>query len=135
VTATQLLIRLSDESAWSCEPFSATSADELRDGALEAFACLRTDWRGLVDSAIPVHQTIRRSARYAQRPRTLYVQICYHGEWCAQPWTPTITEPGAAPGAPLAWTDENWADAWARCLRTFDHVHKLGTLGSWVNRP
>lgn len=135
MSATQLLIRMSDESAWAAEPFSATNADELRAGALEAFACLRTDWIGVVNAEIPAHQTIKRSARYAQRPRTLYVQVCYHGEWCAQPWTPTITEPGTAPSATRPWNDEDWADAWARCLRTFDHVDQLGKLVHWVRRP
>lgn len=108
-----LLIRLSDERSWACEPFAATGAESLRDGCLEAFARLRADWacNGWADIA---------------RPRALLVQVCYHGEWCAQPETPVIREPGSVPGANTAWADEDWADAWSRCVRTFEHVHRLG---------
>ena len=134
MSATQLLLRLSDERSWASAPFSASSADDLREGALEAFACLRAEWRRIVDADIPAYQTINRSHRYAERARVLHVQVCYHGEWVAQHWTPTITEPGCAPGAPTAWADENWGDAWNRCVRTFDHVNQIGKLANWASK-
>lgn len=105
-----LLIRLSDERSWACEPFLAEGPDSLRDGCLEAFVALRSERS---DSG---------------RPRSLFVQVCYHGEWCAQPWTPVIREPGSVPVARHAWVDDDWLGAWARCLRTWKHVHALGPL-------
>lgn len=129
-----LLIRLGDEHTWSCEPFQASNQDELRDGCLEAFANLRTDWTARCTAAIPAHQTRKRASCEAQRPRSLYVQVCHHGEWCAQPWTPVIHEPGSVPNASQAWGGENWGDAWERCVRTFNHIDNLGMLLNWAAR-
>ena len=119
-----LLIRLSDESSWACEPSQAATADEFREGCLEAFAALRAEWPVLC--AAPAHQTRQRAAHEAQRPTALLVQVCYHGDWCAQPFTPLIREPGSVAGALRAWRHEDWADALARCIRTFRHVDELG---------
>lgn len=129
------LIRLSDENTWSCEPFLATDAESLRDGCLEAFAAFRAEWTGRGATDIHAYQTINRARHEALRPRSLHVQICYHGEWCAQPWTPVIREPGTVPNACQAWIDEDWHEAYARCLRTWRHVHALGKMLNWASRP
>ena len=130
-----LLIRLSDEQSWTSEPFTTTDADSLRDGCLEAFANLRTDWPTVCRAAHPAHQTQKIAQCEAMRPRSLLVQVCYHGEWCAQPWTPKIREPGAVANARQSWADEDWADAWARCVRTWKHVNELGKFLHWVAKP
>ena len=127
-----LLIRLSDELFWSCEPFTAASAESLRDGCLETFAALRAEWPALGASTIPKHQTRKRAAHEARRPRSLLVQVCYHGEWCAQPWTPVIREPGSVPNARQSWIGEDWNDAWHRCERTWTHVNALGKMLNWA---
>jgi len=129
---TNLLIRLSDEQRWACEPFQAATAAEFRDGCLEAFAALRAEWPTLCSA--PAHQTRKWAAHDTLRPTALMVQVCYHGDWCAQPFTPVIREPGSVAGAARAWADEDWADAWARCVRTFDHVNTLGKFLHGVAR-
>ena len=132
MSATNLLIRLSDEARWACEPFQAETADEFAAGCLEAFVSLRTEWPALCNA--PQHQTGKHAAHAAQRPTTLLVQVCYHGDWCAQPFTPVVREPGSVAGAARPWADEDWADAWARCVRTFDHVNELGKFLRGVAR-
>ena len=136
MSATQLLIRLSDEKHWASEPFSASSANDLRDGALEAFVALRAEWTATGRRSIPAHQAIKLASHEARRPRALCVQVCYHGEWSVvPPFTPVIYEPGAVPGVRRAWVDENWSDAWGRCIRTFEHVDKIGAFCNWTAKP
>lgn len=130
--STTLLIRLTDEKAWGCIPFQAATSVEFRDGCLEAFASLRVEWPALC--CAPTHQSGKHAAHAAQRPTSLLVQVCYHGEWCAQPFTPVIREPGSVAGAARAWVDDDWSDAWARCVRTFDHVNALGKFLHGVAR-
>lgn len=130
-----LLIRLSDEHSWSCEPFTADSAESLRDGCLEAFVNLRADWTARGASEIPAHQTNNLAKHEARRPRSLLVQVCYHGEWCAQPWTPVIREPGSVPNARQTWIGEDWEGALVRCQRTWAHVNALGKMLNWAARP
>lgn len=129
-----LLIRLSDEQSWACEPFGAVGVESLRDGCLEAFAQLRAEWTARGAHEIPPHRTHQRARHESLRPHSLQVQVCYHGEWSAQPWTPVIREPGSVPDSPKPWIDEDWADAWARCERTFRHVDGFGKLVHWVSR-
>ena len=132
---TQLLIRLSDERAWSSAPFSASGLDDLRDGSLEAFAALRAEWAIAGQREIPAHQTRNLAQHEALRPHSLIVQVCYHGEWSKTPFTPVIHEPGAVLNARKTWFHEDWADAWARCVRTFEHVNTFGLMANWAARP
>lgn len=130
--STSLLIRLTDEKAWACTPFQAATIAEFQESCLEAFASLRAEWPALCSA--PTHQSRKHVTHAAQRPTALLVQVCYHCEWCAQPFTPVIREPGSVVGAVLPWADDDWADAWARCIRTFDHVNALGKFLHGVAR-
>lgn len=131
---TSLLLRMSDEKSWACEPFLASAVADLREGCLEAFATQRADWTCAGNRAIPAHQSIKRDRHETLWPRTLVVQVCYHGEWCSQPFTPVIHEPGSVVGAGKAWRDEDWSDAWQRCCPTWAHADELGKLLHLVSR-
>jgi len=126
----KLTIRLSDEARWSSAPTAVSSAVAFREACLEAFVALRTEWASLC--AEPAHRTRKHALHNATRPRALLVQVLCRGEWAALPLTPKIREPGSVPNAETAWTDENWEDAFDRCVKTHLHVLALARFAGWT---
>lgn len=124
-------LRLSDERNWSSAPFVAACAADLRDGALEAFVALRTEWPALCKA--PPHQKRKHTQHALCRPRTLFVHVQVRGHWCVVPGiSQVLREPGSVPNARQAWCDEDWGRAYRRCLRIVSHVEQLEALAGWA---
>lgn len=134
-----LELRLSDGRSWAHE-FGASSADELRDGAFEAWVACRVEWQRRVET-FPARQSRKRAAMLATMPDALQLHVrdtnaldraWLNANYGADPMRCiVICCPGTATNGEL-WSAADWHETWGRCLRSWWAAAELARfLRTW----